>query len=516
MQGASHEQNQTQHNFKACIGIAGPSITLGAHHAFGEIQPHHQTDPAVGVHPVFHETDQGDEQRQSFEHQPRTAWTQRGQPEFPAQGEDDEADQTAHRHEAGHLHMAQGGGGQGGDGRWHDMQMIVSYLKNVPWRRAARRLIDRFAEDRLGQTAGALTFTTLIALVPLVTVALAVVTAFPIFDQFQTVLQRWLVESLIPESISRQVLGYLTQFTNKASRLGSLGFAALLLSAVALVLTIDRSLNTIWRVRRQRAWGQRLLLYWATLTLGPLLVAAGLVTMASVISWSGGSLRYQGPGVKLFLDVLEFFLLWGGISALYRFVPNTQVHWRPLLVGSFVTALVLEIARSVLTFYLASMPTFSLVYGAFATVPILLVWIYTTWVVVLLGAVLVASWPGLMQDVSDAADSPSGQGFSIALGCIRLLLLARSQSHKGLDAQGLATSLRVDLDMVEQVLETLLQLDWVGQLNEAGRVPRYVLLIDLESTLAAPLMAQLLLPDNADTQRVWVRWRDWRLSDLVA
>jgi membrane protein len=185
-------------------------------------------------------------------------------------------------------------------------------------------------------------------------------------------------------------------------------------------------------------------------------------------------------------------------------------------VGSFVTALVLEIARSVLTFYLASMPTFSLVYGAFATVPILLVWIYTTWVVVLLGAVLVASWPGLMQDVSDAADSPSGQGFSIALGCIRLLLLARSQSHKGLDAQGLATSLRVDLDMVEQVLETLLQLDWVGQLNEAGRVPRYVLLIDLESTLAAPLMAQLLLPDNADTQRVWVRWRDWRLSDLVA
>ncbi len=396
------------------------------------------------------------------------------------------------------------------------MQMIVSYLKNVPWRRAARRLIDRFAEDRLGQTAGALTFTTLIALVPLVTVALAVVTAFPIFDQFQTVLQRWLVESLIPESISRQVLGYLTQFTNKASRLGSLGFAALLLSAVALVLTIDRSLNTIWRVRRQRAWGQRLLLYWATLTLGPLLVAAGLVTMASVISWSCGSLRYQGPGVKLFLDVLEFFLLWGGISALYRFVPNTQVHWRPLLVGSFVTALVLEIARSVLTFYLASMPTFSLVYGAFATVPILLVWIYTTWVVVLLGAVLVASWPGLMQDVSDAADSPSGQGFSIALGCIRLLLLARSQSHKGLDAQGLASSLRVDLDMVEQVLETLLQLDWVGQLNEAGRVPRYVLLIDLESTLAAPLMAQLLLPDNADTQRVWVRWRDWRLSDLVA
>lgn len=396
------------------------------------------------------------------------------------------------------------------------MQMIVSYLKDVPWRRAAQLLAQRFTQDRLGQTAGALTFTTLIALVPLVTVALAVVTAFPIFDQFQTVLQRWLVESLIPESISRQVLGYLTQFTNKASRLGSFGFAALMASALALVLTIDRSLNTIWRVRQQRPWGQRLLLYWATLTLGPLLVAAGLVTMASVINWSGGSLRYQGPGVKLFLGVLEFLLLWGGITALYRFVPHARVAWRPLLVGSLVTAVVLEAARGVLTFYLSSMSTFSLVYGAFATVPILLVWIYTTWVVVLLGALLVASWPSLMQALPDHAETQAGQGFAVALGCLRLLLQARSQSSVGLDAQALAKQLRADLDLVEQVLATLVQLDWVGQLSEpAATLPRYVLLIELAHTPAAPLMAQWLLSDHPQTQAVWARWQDWRLADLI-
>ncbi|MEN9689127.1 MAG: hypothetical protein RI998_1124 [Pseudomonadota bacterium] len=395
------------------------------------------------------------------------------------------------------------------------MQMIVSYLKDFPWRRAIRLLAHRFAQERLGQTAGALTFTTLIALVPLVTVALAVVTAFPIFDQFQTVLQRWLVESLIPESISRQVLGYLTQFTNKASRLGSWGFAALLLSAVALVLTIDRSLNTIWRVRRQRAWGQRLLLYWATLTLGPLLVAAVLVTMASVISWSGGSLRYQGSGVKLFLDVLEFLLIWGGISALYRFVPNTHVDWRPLLVGSFITTVVLEMARAVLTYYLASMPTFSLVYGAFATVPILLVWIYTTWVVVLLGAVLVASWPSLIHDTPDHHESQAGRSFALALACLRWLQQARSHSSVGQDALGLAKRLRADVEWVEEVLATLVQLEWVGQLSEQGRVPRYVLLIDLTSTKAAPLMARLLLTEQPDTQAVWSRWQDWPLSELT-
>ena len=374
--------------------------------------------------------------------------------------------------------------------------------------------MDRFADDRLGQTAGALTFTTLIALVPLLTVALAVVTAFPIFDQFQTVLQRWLVESLIPESISRQVLGYLTQFTTKASRLGSFGFAALMLSAVALMLTIDRSLNTIWRVRQQRAWGQRLLLYWAALTLGPLLVAAGLLTMASVITWSGGSLRYQGPGVKMALGVLEFLLLWGGISALYRLVPNTYVAWRPVLVGSFVTALVLEGARSVLAWYLASMPTFSLIYGTFATVPILLVWIYTAWVVVLFGAVLVASWPSLSQGLSDAHDSHAGQSFALSLGCLRLLEQARMQSAGGLGLDGLAQPLQADPWQVQEVLDTLVQLDWVGVLNEPHD-PRYALLIDLASTRAAPLMNQLLLNDNAQTQAVWARWQDWRLAELI-
>jgi len=387
-------------------------------------------------------------------------------------------------------------------------------LANFPWRRAARRLAQRFADDRLGQTAGALTFTTLIALVPLLTVALAVVTAFPVFDQFQTVLQRWLVESLIPESISRQVLGYLTQFTTKASRLGSLGFAALMLSAVALMLTIDRSLNTIWRVRQQRAWGQRLLLYWAALTLGPLLVAAGLVTMASVISWSGGSLRYQGPGVKMALGVLEFLLLWGGISGLYRFVPNTHVAWRPLLVVSFFTALALEVARSGLTFYLASMPTFSLVYGTFATVPILLVWIYTTWVVVLLGAVLVASWPGLVNDSFDGYKDQAGRGFAMALACLRLLQQARLQSEGGCDVPRLAHQLGAETWEVDQVMGLLQQLDWVGRLNEDSS-PRYVLLIDLASTQAAPLIDHLLLADTPSSQAVWARWQGWRVSELL-
>ncbi len=402
--------------------------------------------------------------------------------------------------------------------------MIVSYisaslrkLQQFPWRKTGRRLSQRFAEGRLGQTAGALTFTTTIALVPLITVALAVVTVFPLFDQFQNVLQRWLIESLIPDSISRQVLGYLTQFTNKASRLGVVSFAALMFSALALVFTIDRSLNAIWRVTKPRPWGQRLLLYWAVLTLGPVLVAAGLVTMASVITWSGGSLRSQSPAMKQALDVLEFVLLWGGISALYRFVPNTHVPWRQVLGGSLWTTLVVELSRGLLTWYLANMSTFSLVYGAFATLPILLVWIYMSWVIVLLGAVLVASWPGLAMGHVRDTQAP-GAPFQLALDTLRELKKAQTGGLHGASLTSLAEGLQADPLQMQQVLEQLQQLDWVGLLNEdaPGQAPRYVLLIDTQTTHLAPLMSVLLLAQEPGSGGMHRQWQDWVLADVMS
>jgi len=149
---------------------------------------------------------------------------------------------------------------------------LVDQLSRFPWLAAARTLRERVREDRLGLTASSLTFTTTIALVPLFTVGLALFTAFPMFGKLQGSLQAWLVQSLVPDAISRQVLGYLTQFAGKASRLGALGLGVLLVSALALVLTIDRTLNAIWRVRRPRPLAQRVLIYWAATTLGPLLL----------------------------------------------------------------------------------------------------------------------------------------------------------------------------------------------------------------------------------------------------
>ena len=161
-------------------------------------------------------------------------------------------------------------------------------LRDFPWGHTLSVFRERLREDHLSLSASSLTFTTTIALVPLVTVALAVFTAFPVFAKLQGALQQWLVASLVPESIARQVDGYLRQFAGKASELGAAGAAALLFSALTLVFTIDRTLNGIWRTRQPRPFGQRVLLYWAALTLGPLLVALSLALTSYALSASAG------------------------------------------------------------------------------------------------------------------------------------------------------------------------------------------------------------------------------------
>lgn len=267
------------------------------------------------------------------------------------------------------------------------LQELLHQLSTFPWRNTALTLRERFREDRLGLSASSLTFTTTIALVPLVTVALAIFTAFPMFAKFQEVLQKWLVESLIPDNIARQVLGYLTQFSGKASRLGWAGLTVLFFTALSLVFTIDRALNGIWRVRRPRPLGQRVLVYWAAITLGPLLLAVSLTITSYIITASRDVVGGIHDGLRLLLDAVEFILVAAGLAATYHYVPNTAVKWGHAWTGGLFAAAGIELAKKLLTVYLKMVPTYSMVYGAFATLPILLVWIYVAWVIVLLGAV---------------------------------------------------------------------------------------------------------------------------------
>ena len=398
------------------------------------------------------------------------------------------------------------------------LQTLLGDLSRFPWRHTLLTLRDRFREDRMGLTASSLTFTTSIALVPFFTVALAVFTAFPMFSKLEGALQDWLIQSLIPDNIARQVLGYLTQFSRQANKLGVAGLAVLLVTAIAMILTIDRTLNGIWRVRKTRPLTQRVLIYWAAITLGPLLLAASLALTSYVLSASRGLVGALPVSLRFLLDLVQFALVAGGVAALFRYVPNTYVRWAHAWVGGIFVAAGIELAKKALTLYLSAVPAYSLVYGAFATLPILLVWIYVSWVIVLMGAVIAAYLPSLLAGVARRGGAHGWQ-FQLAIEVLQQLHVAHHSARKGISASQLALRLQVDVLQLEPVLETLLALDWAGQLDEAkdNTEARYLLMADPDSTRLEPLLERLLLDKSTSLSRFWSNgaWPQLRLRDAL-
>jgi membrane protein len=367
-------------------------------------------------------------------------------------------------------------------------------------------LAERFRDARLGVSASSLTFTTVLAMVPLFAVGLAVFSAFPVFGKFQDTIQRWLIESLVPESIARQVLSYLTQFSLKASRLGTAGLVAVLLSAVFLMVTIERTLGQIWRLQRQRPLPQRVLLYWSAIKLGPLLLGSSLAATSFVVTASRDVVNVLPGSTRWLLDGFEFLMLTACVSGLYFYVPYTRVRWRHAITAGFLVAGSLEVAKKLMAFYLLQVPTYSLVYGAFAAVPILLVWIYVTWLLVLLGAVLASSLPELGRPVWRKPEG-AGWSFRLALEVLAELNAAKASERRGRSVDELAALLRVETEELRQVLAVLQGLDWVGRLSEQNDLgqARLVLLVDPDMASVAPLADRLLVLRGSATDPLWLQ-----------
>jgi len=392
----------------------------------------------------------------------------------------------------------------------------IETLQHWPWLDTLKTLRLRFREDRLGITASSLTFTTLISLVPLVTVMLALFAAFPMFASFQGAVEKYFLQSLVPQAIAKPVLSALTQFASKANQLGVVGLVFLVTTALALMLTIDRTLNAIWRVRTPRPIAQRVLVYWAAVTLGPLLLGLSLSLTSYAISASGGLVAALPGGVRFLFDVLEFVLLALGMAGLFHYVPNTDVRWRHALAGGVFVAIGFEAAKAALAWYLKQVPTFAVVYGAFATVPILLVWIYLGWVIVLLGAVIAAYAPSLQMRVVRRPDLP-GSRFHLAVAMLRTLARARQGTSHGLTSEQLSAVMRADPLQIEPILDSLVAIDWLGRLDEAGGA-RYVLLCDPATTKARPLLSQLLVEPTPALAGFWRQagFDELNLKELIA
>lgn len=280
--------------------------------------------------------------------------------------------------------------------------------------------------------------------------------------------------------------------------------AALFVTALALILTIDHTLNSIWRVRQSRPLGQRVLVYWAAMTLAPLLLAVSLSLTSYALSASKGMVGVMPGGVGLLLDTLQFIMLAWGMAALYHYVPNTQVRWGHAWSGGLFVSAGFELAKRALVLYLGQVPTYSVLYGAFATVPIFLIWIYVGWVIVLLGAVIAAYLPSLLAGVQRRARTQGWQ-FLLALETLQQLERVRQLPGKGLSLEQLSAALQVDQLQLEPVLETLIALDWVGLLQEErlDATARLVLLADPDATKIEPLLNALLLQREPSTEKLW-------------
>lgn len=265
-----------------------------------------------------------------------------------------------------------------------------------PYRGFARFLSRRVGSHRVLQVAGSLTFTTLLALVPLLTIVLTVVAAFPVFADYSARFKVMLLSTLVPEFAGKVITVYMRQFADNAEKLTAAGIVMLGLTSLMLMATIERTFNAIWSVRRSRPWLQQGMVYWSVLTLGPIAFGGGLI---------GWHWLLKATHFERYSQLLDELLQRGGsillttlvLSLLYRVVPNRFVPYRHALWGALATALLLELTKAVFSFYIGEVASYKLVYGAFASIPILLLWVYCLWLVVLTGAVFTATlsyWEG--------------------------------------------------------------------------------------------------------------------------
>ena len=241
-----------------------------------------------------------------------------------------------------------------------------------------RFALRRLKEERLPEVAASLTFTTALALVPVLTIAFAIFTTFPLFTTFRESLEAYFVQILMPKGIANTILDYLSQFAAKASRLSVVGAIVLIVTAIMMFGTVDRTLNQIWRVNTPRPFLQRMIIYWSIMTLGPLLLGASL-SFASELSPLTGLLGREAPFLRtLLLVIVSVSLSTLAFSLLYLTVPNRVVDWRDAAIGGAVAAIAFEITRRLFTFFIVQGPSsnYKVVYGALAAVPIFLIWVY--------------------------------------------------------------------------------------------------------------------------------------------
>lgn len=269
-------------------------------------------------------------------------------------------------------------------------------LLNHPLIRLFLDTIRQFIRNQGILNASALTYTTLFAVVPLMTVTYAMLAAIPSFQGVGDQLQGWIFSNFVPAT-GAVVQDYLADFSSQARKLTAVGVAFLAITAIMMMKNIEAAFNRVWRVTEPRKGLSSFLLYWAVLSLGPILIGLGLVLTSYIASLPLISSATEIAGKLRLLSLLPMLLSAVAFTLLYAAVPNCRVPVKYAAIGAIVVAILFEAAKRGFAFFVTQFPSYELIYGAFAAVPLFLAWIYITWIIILLGAELTRSltiWRG--------------------------------------------------------------------------------------------------------------------------
>ncbi|MYN03746.1 YihY family inner membrane protein [Pseudoduganella sp. DS3] len=323
----------------------------------------------------------------------------------------------------------------------------------------------RLRQESLPQVAGGLTFTTVFALVPVLTIALAIFTTFPMFNTFRSALEAYFIKSVMPKAISNTILSYLTMFASKATRLSAVGAVMLVLTSVAMLSMIERAFNRIWRVKNERRFVRRVLVYWALVTLGPLLVGVSLSLSSHIFDATSDLIgAVTGP---IFYTLLSILLTTVAFTLLYMTVPNRTVDWRDALCGGALAAVAFELAKRGFAVFITQVPTYSKIYGALAALPLFLLWIYVSWLITLLGALLTAALPVVKYERWWYEAVPGGE-FVDAMAVLRVLHEARERGDTAaVSSAEMRGRTRIGFDEMDALLERMVAPGWVAKVKIA-------------------------------------------------
>lgn len=367
-----------------------------------------------------------------------------------------------------------------------------------------RFIVLRFGQDRCVQIAASLTFTTLLSIVPLITIALTMFSAFPVFQDFSNEIKAFLLDNLMPDKAGRVITRYMQQFAESATRLTAVGIVFLTVTAMLMMLTIDHAFNVIWRVSRPRPLIKRLVIYWAVLTLSPLLIGASL----SLTSWLVGLSMGYAKHIPVFgvgtLKILPVMLTTLAFAMLFQLVPNRYVPRAHAWIGAIVASVVFESMNRVFGYYISHFPSYKLVYGAFASVPIFLLWIYLSWLTILFGAVITASL-SYWRTPATQETTPAAQLLD-ALRVLKMMVSGLQQGEMS-TLPKLSKSLTMGYDTLENILEKLASADMVRRAEGHG----WLLMRDASHIRAAELLdlfvlnkSKIAANKNHDSLQQWL------------